>query len=628
MVDENVPGVDRAFIERAVAACDLAALRAALIHATGRDDLVALGPVATLDPEDLARLRTLCADILDSSLSELELRDIGDDGVRAIMQMVTGSPCDDADFVIRREFLGFDDWPYFHRWTPGARAVPEGFRVAVIGSGFNGIGLGVQLGRLGIDFDVYERRAEPGGTWTINRYPDIRVDTLSSTYEFSFEKKYPWTEYFARGPEVRSYLDHISRKYGVKEHTHFEHDLVEAVFDEDRDVWRLTFARPDGSTVHSEANVVVSAAGLFANPKVPDLPGAERFEGMIVHPTAWPEGLSLAGKRVGVIGNGSTGVQLLAPVAEEAEHVTVFQRTPQWISPRDRYGMPIEPEVRWIIDTVPGYWNWCRFTSIMNLFTFHQDFLLTDPEWEATGGRITEKSELTRAMLIGYIQSQIGDRPDLLEKLVPDYAPMVRRPVVDNGWYRAVARPNVELVTEAISSMDEHGVVTADGDAHPLDVLVCATGFDVVRYLAPTEYVGTGGRRLHDRWAEESPRAYAGLMVPEFPNFFMLYGPNSQPVSGGVSLPAWYQMWSAFIARCITTMIDEGCSRVEVTEEAFRDYNERLDAEAAKLTMLTDSSSTDNYYVQGGRLQTSAPWETAEYVSYTNEPIREHIVFS
>jgi len=619
---------ERAFIERAVAACDLAALRAALIHATGRDDLVRLGPVANLDPDDLANLRGICVDILDSSLDDLELREIGDDGLREIMTMITGGPCDDADFVIRREFLGFDDWPYFHRWAPSANPIPEGYRVAIIGSGFNGIGMGVQLNQLGIAFDVYERRSEPGGTWTINRYPDIRVDTLSSTYEFSFEKRYPWTEYFARGPEVRAYLDHISEKFGVKENTHFEHDLVHAEFDEERNIWRLTFDRPDGSQVQAEANVVVSAAGLFANPKLPDFPGAERFEGEIIHPTAWPEGSSLAGKRVGVIGNGSTGVQLLSPVAAEADHVTVFQRTPQWISPRDRYGLPIEPEVRWIIDSVPGYWNWCRFTSIMGLFTFHQDFLLTDPDWEAKGGRITEKSEMTRSMLVGYIQSQIGDRPDLLEKLVPDYAPMVRRPVVDNGWYRAVARPDVDLVTDPIVAMDEHGVITEDGSSIPLDVLVCATGFDVVRYLAPAQYIGIGGVSLHDRWADGGPRAYAGLMVPGFPNFFMLYGPNSQPVSGGVSLPAWYQMWSAFISKCITTMIDEGKDRVDVTETAFGEYNERLDIEAAKLTMLTDSSSTDNYYVQGGRLQTSAPWETADYVAYTDEPIREHIEFS
>jgi len=618
---------DRAFIERAVAACDLAALRAALIHATGRDDLVALGPVATLAPEDVERLRSLCVDILDTSLETLELRDLDDEVIRSIMDATCGAPCDEADFVIRKEVLAFKDFPFLHQWVPTERPIPEGFRVAIIGAGFSGIAAGVQFGRLGIDFDVYERRAEVGGTWSINRYPDIRVDTLSSTYEYSFEKKYPWTEYFARGPEVRSYLDHVAEKYGVKQNLHLSHDLVEARFDESRDVWQITFATPEGP-VTAEANAIVSAAGLFANPNIPDFPGAESFEGIFVHPSRWPDGLSLEGKRVGVIGNGSTGVQLLAPVAAEAGHVTVFQRTPQWISPRDRYGMVMEPEVRWMIDSVPGYWNWCRYTSIMGLFTFHQDFLLTDEEFEATGGRISAKSEFVRSMLTDYIKAQIGDRPDLLEKLLPDYAPMVRRPVVDNGWYAALTRPNVELVASAVESMDATGVIDANGNHHDIDVLICATGFDVVKYLAPAEYIGLEGQRLHDRWADESPRAYAGMMVPGFPNFFMLYGPNSQPVSGGVSLPSWYQMWSAFAAMCVTTMIDEGTTRVEVTEKAFADYNERLDREAAKLTMLTDSSSADNYYVQGGRLQTSAPWETAVYVSYIGAPNREHISFS
>lgn len=618
---------DRDFIDRAVAACDLSALRAALIHATGDEQLVALGPVATLDADGVARLRSRCADILDADLDALALRELDDAGLRSIMDATCGAPCDETDFTIRKEVLAFDDYPFMHEWEPTTNPIPAGFRVAVIGAGFSGIASGVQLGRLGIEYDVYERRDEVGGTWSINRYPDIRVDTLSSTYEYSFEKNYPWSEYFARGPEVRSYLDHIADKYGVKPRTHLSHDLVEARFDESRDVWMLTFATPEG-TVSAEANVIISAAGLFATPLIPDFPGADTFRGTFVHPSRWPDGLSLEGKRVGVIGNGSTGVQLLAPVAAEAGHVTVFQRTPQWISPRDRYGMHVEPEVRWIIDTVPGYWNWCRFTSIMSLFTFHQDFLLTDEEFEATGGRISAKSEFIRSMLTDYIHAQIGDRPDLFEKLLPDYAPMVRRPVVDNGWYKALTRPNVDLVASGIESMDETGVITADGEHHDVDVLICATGFDIVKYLAPAEYIGVGGRRLHDRWADESPRAYAGLMVPEFPNFFMLYGPNSQPVSGGVSLPSWYQMWAAFAAMCITTMIDTGTTRVEVTEKAFADYNERLDREASKLTMLTDSSSTDNYYVQGGRLQTSAPWETAVYVSYIGRPNPEHIEFS
>ena len=202
--------------------------------------------------------------------------------------------------------------------------------------------MAVQLERLGIPYVVLERRGEPGGVWTINRYPDVRVDTISITYEFSFEKDYQWNEYFGRGAEVRAYLDHVSRKYGVHEHTLFNRDLKRATFDETRNVWVLESETPDGPET-IEANVVVTAVGTFANPKFPQFEGQESFEGPMYHPTGWSPEIDLTGKRVAIIGNGSTGVQLLAPIAAEAEQVFVFQRTPQWISPATSTGRPLSP---------------------------------------------------------------------------------------------------------------------------------------------------------------------------------------------------------------------------------------------------------------------------------------------
>ena len=330
-----------------------------------------------------------------------------------------------------------------------------------------------------------------------------------------------------------------------------------------------------------------------------------------------------------MIGNGSTGVQLLGRVAEMSGHVDVFQRTPQWISPRDKYGDPVEPEVRWLTDSMPAYWNWCRITSIMHLFDFHKDFLIRDPEFEATGGRVTPKSEFVRNMLTEYIRTETGGRQDLIDKLLPDYAPMVRRPIVDNGWYRALTRDNVELVTDDIVRFTDTGIETADGAHRDIDVVVSATGFDIVKYLWPAEYFGRGGANLHERWDEESPMAYVGMLVPDFPNLFILYGPNSQPVSGGVALPAWYQMWAGFVARCVITMIDEGKRTVEVTEEAFRDYNERLVEESQNLIMVTEEASArKNYYVnERGRMQVNAPWETCDYFRMVSYPDRDAIRF-
>jgi 4-hydroxyacetophenone monooxygenase len=621
--------VDAAFIRRAVEWSDLAALRIAIFQATGDPEIGELGPVAKLDAADRQRLIDRCVALIERDLDTWSIRTPDDDEIYSLLEMVIGAPTPEGDFELRKGVLSFEDFPFYADWPSGESKTPDDFHVAIIGGGFNGIATAVQLTQLGIPYTLYERRTEMGGTWSINRYPDIRVDTLSASYEFSFEKDYPWTEYFARGPEVRGYLEHIAEKFGVTPNLKLGHDLVEARFDDDREIWQISLRRTDGSIETREVNAIVSAAGLFANPKYADFAGVENFGGLVIHPTQWPADLDLSDKRVAVIGNGSTGVQLLGRVAEMSEHVDVFQRTPQWISPRDKYGKHVEPEIRWLVDSMPAYWNWCRITSIMHLFNFHKDFLIADPAFEATGGRVTQISENVRAMLTEYIKTETGGRQDLIDKLIPDYAPMVRRPIVDNGWYRALTRDNVELVTDDIVRFTETGIETADGVHHDVDVVVTATGFDIVKYLWPAEYFGRGGANLHERWDEESPMAYVGMMVPDFPNLFILYGPNSQPVSGGVALPAWYQMWAGFVARCLTTMIEQGNTTVEVTLEAFKDYNDRLVIESQNLIMVTEAASASkNYYVnERGRMQVNAPWETCDYFRMTTYPDTEAIRF-
>jgi 4-hydroxyacetophenone monooxygenase len=622
--------VDAAFLQRAVEASDLAALRVALYQATGDSELAEFGPVATLDEPDRARLAARAIHLLETRGDGFERRVPSDEEMRKLMDLVLGVPTRDEHFEIRRKFLAFTPYPFQYERPESAAPVPEGFEVAIIGAGPAGIAMAVQLGRLGVPYVLYDRRSEIGGTWSIHKYPDIRVDTLSITYEFSFDDEYPWSEYFARGEEVRSYLEFIAKKYGVREHIRLGHDLEDARFDEKDSTWHLTFQGPDGERVERDVSMVVSAAGVFSKAKLPDIEGIDEFEGAIVHPTQWTRDLEVRGKRVAVIGNGSTGVQLVAPVAQEAEHLSVFQRTPQWIAPRPNYGRPVEPEVRWLLDHVPGYWNWSRYTSIIGLMTWHEDFLIPDPEWEKQGGHLTQKSEELREFLIGYIKEQIGDRPDLLEQLVPDYAPMVRRPVVDNDWYKALTRDNVDLVTSGIERLTKNGIETADGKHHEVDLIVCATGFEVDQFLWPAEYHGQEGLSLRDYWGPKSPRAYLGMMVPKFPNFFMLYGPNSQPVSGGVSLPSWFQIWAAYIAQCLHTMFEEGHARVAVKENAFDAYNSHLDAVGSELAFLKDTRSVErNYYVDAeeGRLVVNTPHETAELYAMQKAPNRDELEF-
>ena len=613
--------VDSSFLRRAVEASDLAALRAALLQSSNDEELAKLGPVAELDDDARGRLMDRAVHLLATELPTYERRVPSDDELRRLMDLVLGVPTRDEHFEVRKRMLALEPFSFLLPRDTETPRPPEGFHVAVIGAGLAGIAMAVQLERLGIPYTVFERRHEVGGTWSINRYPDIRVDTASITYEYSFDDQHPWTEYFARGPEVRAYIESMAKKYGVFEHIRFEYDLEDATFDEKRSVWQLRFRSGDRE-VRSEANAVVSASGLFSNPKLPDLPGLDEFEGAVVHPTRWPDDLDLEGKRVAVVGNGSTGVQLLAPIAEEAAQVHVFQRTPQWISPRLNYGRKVEPEVRWLLENVPGYWNWCRYTSLIALFTWHEDFYIPDPDWERQGGHITKKSEDLRDFLIQYIREQVDDRADLVEKLIPNYAPMVRRPVVDNRWYRSLTRDNVELVTSGIARLTPSGLVTEDGRRRDVDAIVFATGYDVLKYVWPAEYHGLGGANLHELWAEESPRAYQGMMVPGFPNFFMLYGPNSQPISGGISLPSWFQIWSGYIAQCLLALFAGGHGQVAVTREAYETFNQRLDAEAKGLAFAKDANSIDrNYYVDAeGVLKVNTPFETAELYAMQKAP--------
>jgi 4-hydroxyacetophenone monooxygenase len=601
---------DRAYIRRAIEAADLNAVRMALYQNTGDPELARLPLAPQLDDDQREWLIEAAVSWLAENASSRHLPEPPEAELRRLMNMATGEEIGDLEFEARREQTAFRKFPFLVEWEGEQPALPDGFRIAIIGSGFSGIVAAVQCQLLGLPYVVLERQAEFGGTWNINRYPDVRVDTISSTYELSFEKSYRWSEYFARGEEVRSYLDHVATKYGVRENTRFGHDLKRATFDEAQNLWSLDFDTPEGPQT-LEATIVISATGLFANPKFVEFEGQEEYEGTIVHPARWPRDLTLEDKNVAIIGNGSTGIQMVGTIAEDATRTYVFQRTAQWIMPRDKYGLPVEPEVHWLMDEFPGYWNWSRYMAGAPLFDTHS-LVTTDREWQAGGGQVNPGSDALRKDLIAYIENQTGGRKDLIDRLIPDYAPFSRRPVVDNGWYRALTRDDVELVTDPIARLTKRGIETADGTVRDVDVIIAATGFEVVKYLHPAKFIGRDGTDIHEMWdAADGPRAWIGLMVPRFPNFFMLYGPNSQPVSSGPSQATWFTIWSAFIGRCLKRMLREGASRIEVTQDAYERYNEALDEEAAKLVMMTKEGGIGkNYYVNNEhvRVQVNAPW--------------------
>ncbi|MFK0158724.1 flavin-containing monooxygenase [Streptomyces sp. NPDC090493] len=618
------PRVDRAFVDRALDDADLNALRLALYQATADESLLelelrtvpmyggALRQTVVAD-EAVEQLRARARDFLLDPPEDFTETRPDDAELRRMYEAFGGEKLTDRDWAYRRGLAAFDDHPRLARWTGPRPALPEDFHVAVVGAGFGGIAMAVQLEHLGIPYTIYERRSELGGTWSINTYPDVRVDTTNFLYQFFFEKNYPWTEYFARAGEVRGYLEHVARKYGVHERISFDSDVREASFDAATGRWTID-AVVDGRVRHLTANAVVSASGLFATPRRLDVPGLEGFRGEVVHTAECTGRERLDGRDVAIIGNGSTGVQMLSSVRSRARSVGVFQRTPQWITPRERYGEPIRPETRWLLDTMPYYWNWyCYSAAALRLGG--QVLQEPDPRWQAAGGLVSEANDAYRETLTRYVKSQLGSRPDLWDKLIPRHAPMARRLIVDNNWYASLLKDDVELVTETIERFTPTGIRTADGRERDYDLVFTATGFVTQKYLWPTRYRGLADETLEERWSDPAsggPRAYLGLTVPGFPNLFIMYGPNAQNRSG--SLIVWMETWARYIGEALVALVETGHRYLTVREEVFEDYNRRLDAAMRALVWYDPASTERNYYVnEFGRQQVNAPWRLEEY---------------
>ncbi|MFF3567581.1 flavin-containing monooxygenase [Nocardia jiangxiensis] len=616
--------VDEAFVNRALDDADLNALRLALYQATGDEELLALklktvtiyGGATThtlVDESDRGVLRAKATEFLLNKPVDFVERIPDDVELRGLMEAFRKEKLTDKDWRYRRDLAAFDDPPRQAKWSGAKPEIPAGFEVAIIGSGFGGIAIAVQLERLGIPYVVYEKRSELGGTWSSSAYPDVRVDTTNFLYQYFFEKNYPWTEYFARADEVRNYLEHVAKKHGVYEHISFDTEVKAAVFDEKSGTWAVDLV-VEGQARRVSANAVVSATGTFATPKRFDAPGVGDFQGHLVHTAEWTGAEELDGRDVAIIGNGSSGVQMLNYIRQRAKSVTVYQRTPQYITGRERYGEPIPAETRWLLDSMPYYWNWYCY-SIATMRLGGQRMQEPDPEWKAKGGLVSEASDAFRADLLRYMETKVGGRPDLVAKLTPKHAPMARRQIVDNNWYASLLEDNVELVTDGIERITPTGIRAADGTERKTDLIITATGYAVQKYLWPTAYRGLGGADLEQRWNDPEkggPRAYLSITVPDFPNFFILYGPNSQNRAG--SLIVWMEIWSRYIGEALVSLIESGNRYVTVRREVFEDYNKRLDEAMLSLIWYDEGSRDRNYYVnEFGRQQVNVPWRLEDY---------------
>ncbi|HTE54795.1 MAG TPA: NAD(P)/FAD-dependent oxidoreductase [Kofleriaceae bacterium] len=471
---------------------------------------------------------------------------------------------------------------------------PERTRVAIIGTGFSGLAMAIQLERSGrADFLLLERSDTLGGTWRDNHYPGCACDVPAHLYSFSFAPNPDWSSAYAPQPEIRAYVERCAARYRLADRIRYGADVTTARLDEARAEWTITTA--DGRVFVADA--VVAAVGGLSRPMVPRLPGLERFAGRTWHSAAWDHDAPLDGKTVAVVGTGASAIQFVPRIAPRVARLALFQRTPPWVLPREDHEFTDAEKRRFRRGPV-------RWLHRQRLYWSH----------EARSIPFTLEPRLlhlAQRIAIRHIQRQVRD-PELARRLTPSYVMGCKRILLSNDYYPAVARPNVELVTEPIREVTARGLVTADGALHAVDAIVFGTGFDVHDYLGPIRVIGRGGEDLSERWRRRA-EAHLGTTVPGFPNFFTLIGPNTGLGHNSIIFMAECQV--RYILSCLRAMERRGVCLVEPRAEVTRRYNERLQG---RLRRTVWTSGCKSWYLnQDGVNTTLWPGSTAEFMLRT-----------
>ena len=369
-------------------------------------------------------------------------------------------------------------------------------------------------------------------------------------------------------------------------------------------------------------NAVISGVGQLNRPKLPDIPGPEQFAGPAFHTAQWDHTVDLRGKRVAIIGTGASGIQVIPTIAPEIGELLVFQRTPNWFMPAPEYHAPLPDGLRWLFEHIPHYCQWYRVVIFWYTAEGGYQAAKVDPEWLAQGRVSSPLNEALRELLTNYLTDQFAGFPELLDAVTPTYPPLAKRPLVDNGsWAGALTRDNVSLITDKITEITPAGVTTSDGVEHTVDVIVYATGFDASHFLTPMRVEGRGGVDLHEQWNGD-PRAYLGITLPGFPNFFCLYGPNTNIVANG-SIIFFSEAGVHYILGCLRMVLARGARALDCRADVHDAYNQRIDQ--GNGLMVWGAAQVNSWYKnERGRVTQCWPFSLLEYWQLTREPVPDH----
>jgi 4-hydroxyacetophenone monooxygenase len=611
-----------------IAEGDIRVLLMVLVHMTGderwleppyrpkRDVRLIPDPQAGVPQEIQDEIRAAVLELFANGEPRPVITDPGNELMLKMMRACLGENVAPEYAPLMREEMAF--MPRGAQWSRGVEnKAASAQQVLIVGAGVCAIALGVALGRLGIPYTIVEKNAELGGTWYVNRYPGCGVDTPNHSYSFSFGARNPWTRYFAQRQELLDYLKKVALEHDVRSHIRFNTQLTSSHWDETSRRWISTL-KTDSGTEEFESSVLVSAIGQLNDPSRARFNGEEDFNGRILHSALWSEDIELDGKHVAVIGTGATAMQLVPSIADRVASLTVYQRSAQWSRPVAGYSDPISEGAQWLLAHLPFYVQWYRF----NMFWRYGDgllpFLRKDPDWPHPDRAVNKGNDRHRQELTDFILFELKGRPDLIEKCVPSYPPYGKRILLDNGWFRTLTKPNVELITDPIDRFTRDGIIASDGKSRLADIIVVSTGFKVTDMAARLNITGRDGKPLAEAWANDNPTAYLGLTVPGFPNFFTMLGPNTGPAHGG-SVIFQSECQSRYITACLVEMIERDITAIDVRQDAHDRYIREVDAEHEQLIWTHPGMST-YYRNKQGRVFSAMPWRFVDYWRMTHDP--------
>lgn len=469
--------------------------------------------------------------------------------------------------------------------TPGYRA-----RIVIIGAGFAGLGLAVRLLQQGeTDFLIFERADDVGGVWRDNLYPGCACDVESHLYSLSFAPNPAWSRSFSGQAEIQRYLQALARQYGLYDYVKFGHDFIGAVWDEQALGWRI-----ETSGGEAFARMLVSATGAFSQPEIPAFKGLENFKGKVFHSADWDSRYDLRGRKVAVIGTGASAIQFVPEIQPLVEKLTLFQRTPAWVMPRlDR---PLSARER------------ARFARYPLAQRLTRLGIYLRREFFGLGFRHPELMGLYRELALRHMHQAIRD-PDLRRLLTPDYTIGCKRILISNAYYPALAQPNVEVLNQPVLELKAHSIVAGDGSEREIDALILGTGFRVTDYAITRAIFGRAGRPLAERW-QGSPAAYLGAMVPGFPNFCFLLGPNTGLGHNSVVLMIEAQI--AYLLQALAYLDRYRLAALEPREAAYGDFISGLQALSQGTVWL--AGGCQSWYLDAqGRNSTLWPGSVGAY---------------